>query len=292
MKKFIFIFLASVLFITSYSNVKATTTDYVNANGIHITDQEYKNLLSMAFNEEDIYLMSQEEFDNNKNNVGLETVTKVSYIKTVATEVPRASTMSNLDSKNNEVEIVYKDYYLTEEEMKEELLKDSLSSGLIKPNASSSSVVSTEYKKLTASITSFLGSEGWMYYRSKADLEWLKMPKATSEDKIRVHVTDGFMSERDTRYGVQIAVKDGKTETVNYNKDSSKWETNKSANEEILKPNLINGSVTKRRIYMYFDAFQYYPDNFDYFRAEAAYNHNTLFGSWDGWIVTTADLKL
>lgn len=39
------------------------------------------------------------------------------------------------------------------------------------------------------------------------------------------------------------------------------------------------------------DAYQYYPDNYDYFRAQAGYNHNTLTG-FDGWIITTADMNI
>lgn len=285
MKKFFVILLMIATFFVIETNVFAIGNEYVNANGIKISKKEYNNLLSMAFSEEDIYLMSQEEFDNNKDKVGIKTIKEVSYIKTVATKIPKKDGTNIL---NNDFDIIYKDYYLTEDQMKQELSRSVESNKLM---SDSSSTTETTYKKLTASITSFMGSEGWMYYRSRADLEWLKMPAITSQDKIRVHVTDGFMSERDTRYGVQIAKKNGKIETVNYKNDSSKWEIDKPENEEILNPNLINGSVTERRIYMYFDAFQYYPDNYYYFRAEAGYNHNTLTG-WDGWMVTTADLEI
>lgn len=292
MKKYLFITIAFLTFLTLNNNVKAEEIKYVNANGVQMTEQEYKNLQSMAFSEDDIYLMSQNEFDNNKGKIGINVVTKVSYIKTVAIAVPKTSSLNSINMLNSENEIIYKDYYLTKEEMDRELLLDSMNSSPIEPQAAASSVKETNYKKLTASIISFMGDQGVMNYRSKADLEWLKMPKYTSEDQIRVHVTDGFMPERSTRYGVQTAKIGNKFERVEYKNNSSKWKADKGDNEEILYTNLINGSASERRIYMYFDAFQYYPDHYDYYRAEAAYNHKTSLFDYDGWIFTTADLKL
>ena len=294
MRKILVICFIFSAFLNFSSNVSAISK-YINSNGIEMTEEEYNNLLSMAFTEEDIYLMTQDEFDNNRGKVGIKTVSTVSYVKTVAMAVPKSSSLNVMNLNSDNVEIIYRDYYLTEEQMEQELLNDSQMKypGLLVPT-SASSVVETSYKKLTASITTYMGSEGWMYYRSRADMEWLKMPKITSEDMIRVRVTDGFMSGRDKRYGKQIAVKNGNTETVTYKSDSSKWEDfDVKDYEEILKPNLINGpGVTERRIYMYFDAYQYYPDNYDYFRAEAAYNHYTLLNSWDGWIFTTAEISI
>lgn len=299
MKKIIIFSLIFIIFFVNQKIVNADTEFYTNINGIEMTQQEYNNLLSMAFTEQDIYLMTQEEFENNKNNIGIKTVAKVSYIKTVAISksnniLPKLNTLS----LNND-EIVYKNYYLTENQMKKELYLDSVLTNINSSSIyrASNSTIETTYKKLTASITSYLGDGGFMYYRSRADLKWLKMPKITSEDLISVKVTDGFMSDPNTRYGVQIAGDDGDIETVTYGKNSSKWEpkdyiNGPKENEEILKPNLINGlGINERRIYIYFDAYQYYPDNYDYFRAQAGYNHNTLTG-FDGWIITTADMNI
>lgn len=284
MKKFLIINFLIVSFFASTYTTHAK--ELINANGIKINEQEYNNLISMAFSDEDIYLMSEEEFNNNKDKIGIKTISNTSYIKTEAIIDKKLYNTNNI---NDETKIIYKDYYLTEEEMKQELLNDST----LKYNINSSSVIETTYKKLKASITTYKTDGGWINYRSRADLEWLKMPKVTSEDKIRVHVTDGFMGDEDTRYGAQINKINGKYETITYGKNSSKWEDVFEENEEILKPNLVNGTgVTERRIYMYFDAYQYYPDIYSYYRAEAGYNHKTSFNEYDGWLITTADMAL
>ncbi len=72
----------SLLFTTT---IKAEETENTITNyfGIEMTETEYNNLLNLGFSEDDIYLMDEDTYNNNKDLIGHVVSTNTTYYKTV-----------------------------------------------------------------------------------------------------------------------------------------------------------------------------------------------------------------
>lgn len=73
---------AFMMMIIGVSTVKAES-EYVNYNGIVMSEQEISNLKSLAFSDDEIFLMDLEEFNNNKNLTGEIVAVDKKYYKTI-----------------------------------------------------------------------------------------------------------------------------------------------------------------------------------------------------------------
>ena len=68
-KSYMYILLSLFIFAFCIGNVNAS--EYTNYYGINMTEQEYNNLLNLGFTEDEIYYMSEESFELNKDNVDI-----------------------------------------------------------------------------------------------------------------------------------------------------------------------------------------------------------------------------
>lgn len=149
-RKELYLFLTLLMFGICINNVKAL--DYENYFGITMTESQYNNLLNQGFDEEEIYYMSEDTFNENKDlNAQIVSVNSKFY-KSIYTDL------------NGNPQIVE----LTEEEY------DNESSTQMR------GYVQTEYKRMDAYIIQIDNT----YFRHKVTLNWRKMPVVRSYDII------------------------------------------------------------------------------------------------------------
>ena len=132
------------------NGVKAA--DYTNYFGIEMTNKQYNNLLNQGFQENEIYYMNEEVFNENKDlNASLEAVTTKFY-KTIYTD---------LNGKMQTVELTELEY----------------------ENESSNQTrgfVETSYKRMDAYISKIDNT----HFRYKVTVGWKQMPSVRSYDII------------------------------------------------------------------------------------------------------------
>lgn len=157
---FKFSFLLLILF--SFKNVFALEDDiYItNNNGVGITEERFLELMDAGYTIDDIYNMTQTEYDNaNTDNPDIAINTK--YYKT--------TTMTRYGTTSTTTEEVSKNEY-------------DNSSDNTNSNLRASGYVETSYKKLTASIIPSTEYSGKMTY--KVYMHWKTMPSVRSHDII------------------------------------------------------------------------------------------------------------
>lgn len=78
--------------------------EYVNYQGISMTEEEYNNLLNLGFTEDEIYYMGEETFEQNKNIQSSLEVVSEKYYKTVYTDLNGGTYSTELteDEYNNQ----------------------------------------------------------------------------------------------------------------------------------------------------------------------------------------------
>lgn len=141
----------------------AYASNYVNYRGIPMTEDEYNNLVNLGFTEDEIYYMSEETFNQNKDiESTLESVTE-KYYKTIYTD---------LNGGNHSVE-------LTEEEFNNQ------------SSVNTRGYVETSYKKLVTSMSRNSDNT----FRFKTTLNWKLFPAVRSYDIIGVgYYADAYIS--------------------------------------------------------------------------------------------------
>ena len=122
-------------------------TYYIENGNTQITEQEYNNLLNLAFTPNEIYRMGIEEFNANKDLEG----TIVSQATLDLSEFPQLS------------------------------LNPDVTCGCEGIGPRATGYCQTAYKKMTSYIVTLSG-----YYRYKVTLEWLQMPLKRSWDIIAI----------------------------------------------------------------------------------------------------------
>lgn len=94
-EKTLLIILSIFTFLTFSKNVNALETInnemYFNSNNVAMTEKQIGNLRNLGFTDNQIELMDQEEFDNNKDLNGEVLTETVKYYKTITIENPRVS---------------------------------------------------------------------------------------------------------------------------------------------------------------------------------------------------------
>ena len=97
-EKTLLIILSIFTFLTFSKNVNALETInnemYFNSNNVAMTEKQIGNLRNLGFTDNQIELMDQEEFDNNKDLNGEVLTETVKYYKTITIENPRVSLYS------------------------------------------------------------------------------------------------------------------------------------------------------------------------------------------------------
>lgn len=252
--------------------------NFINANGINISNADYERLSNLGFTANEINQMDIKEYEENISIDGKIISSKTLYIKT--TEY-FDSNLYSINSNFLPTKIEYE--YLSEYEYYKQL-NDSLSidtSG-INPNFASSVIDS--YKSLTIYIIET--SEG---YRVKNTVIWNKMPTIRTEDKIYFQINNTVKIKVSTRRGKQnwklCNGSDCYTGSQSYGANSSKWENTSSQQLLHLNPNLKsnewNGlklySVDEIDIYIYADIDKVDSGlNLILLQAYGYYEHNTI----------------
>lgn len=151
MKKVLFAILLFMLII----NVKA----YTNNNNIEITEEEYLNLLSVGFTENEINNLNYDLYLKYKDTEGIGLVTNEKYYKT--TNVEKNGITSSVTEEVTELEYLH---------------------GNDNAMITATGIIYTEYKKLITSLSKTSDD----IVTAKATLEWRKMPKKRSYDIIGI----------------------------------------------------------------------------------------------------------
>lgn len=163
---FLYLFIASLTFSICTEGVKAD--DYENYFGIEMTNTQYNNLLNQGFSEDEIYYMSEETFNNNKDLTASLAAVTSKYYKSIYTD---------LNGNPQTVEISKSEY-------------DNESSNQIR------GYVETTYKRMDAYITYINNS----YYRYKVTTGWKNMPSVRSYDIIGLAFEDNDVTFRDSTW--------------------------------------------------------------------------------------------
>ena len=151
MKKVLF----SLLLFLLITNVKA----YTNNNNIEITEEEYLNLLSVGFTENEIDNLELDLYQEYKDTTGIGLVTNEKYYKT--THVERNGITSSTTEEVTELEYLY---------------------GNDNTMITATGTIYTEYKKLITTLSKTSND----IVTGKVTLEWRNMPKKRSYDSIGI----------------------------------------------------------------------------------------------------------
>ena len=154
-KKCIYFIIAIFALTLSINSVNADV--YENYFGINMTSEQYNNLLNLGFSENEIYYMSEETFEINKDLNATLLTKNQTYYKTIYT-----------DLNGNP---------LTTEITKNEYENQS-------PMNARGTIV-TEYKTMVTTI-----SQNGNYFRYKVSLGWNNMPSTRSYDIIGIGFDD------------------------------------------------------------------------------------------------------
>lgn len=181
-RRMLYLFITLLVFGICTKNVKAL--EYENYFGITITNEQYNNLLNQGFNEEEIYYMNEDTFNENKDlNAELVSVNSKFY-KSIYTDL------------NGTAQLVE----LTEEEYENE------SSNQVR------GYVQTEYKRMDAYITKIDNTQ----FRYKVTVGWRNLPSVRSYDIIGVAFEGGSVTiPGDVYFNFTYCISDGSCRTSN-----------------------------------------------------------------------------
>lgn len=290
---------------------KLQAKSFTNSEGVYISEKEYKRLVSIGFNPEDIENMDSEEYNMNENLNGEVIGSEVKYLKKTSFEdnnsqniqalfnldTGKASSPSMLDNSTviNE--------YLTKEDFEDELKNDEAVKAVtvstsIKNLATRDTMKKhTEYKLLKLYLVKF----GKGKYRATSIMSWKKMPKNRGVDVLAMvpGYEDVFSISRTNRSAKQYytfkrpGYKTGHA-TIRYNKSSGVWDDTYGG--AAIKPNLKNDwyvknkqgifdevKVTKIKFKMYYDFNLNIPSNkytHDRISVSSAYSHRKTESSF------------
>lgn len=157
-KNHLIMYMLIAVYVYTLSFGVAYASNYVNYRGITMTNTEYNNLINLGFTEDEIYYMSEDVFNQNKNIVSTLEAVNEKYYKTIYADLNG-------------------DYYSTE------LTEDEYN------NQSSNNMrgyVETTYKKLVTTISRNSDNT----FRFKASLNWKQFPAVRSYDIIGIGFND------------------------------------------------------------------------------------------------------
>lgn len=197
--------------------VLAENTYYIDHGRIEITSQEYDNLLSLGFEEREIYGMSVDEFNANRNLTG-----EIIHEATLdLSEFPQLS----LNPDRN------------------------IGGGLV----NYSSIVGgttgeSAYKKLTVYIISINDGE---YYRYKTTLEWKQIPSRRSWDILAI----GYQSDK-LQLGISTTFTQEWCNLYSECDSSFTSNRYSLSNAEVVVFKLPSGTLSSLNSYMYYSVIR------------------------------------
>lgn len=243
-------------FITGYVSAEEITTSYVNSMGVSMTDAEIDTLQNLGFLENEIETMTQEIFDENKN-LDAELVSRnTNYYKTI-TYSPLSEEIK--DGRN----VLYYSEEISEYEYNHP-------ESAIEPYYSSTTeIVNTEYKQMSASISK-VGSN----YRYKNSLTWKKEPKYRSYDIISIgHTEDVSVISTTRTFNMSYMADDeelGICYPTTYN-IVSQWKSGPHGTAALIK--LPDAPSYDMDMYLYFDVQKRTSDTIYVLDAYGNYRH-------------------
>ena len=173
MKKILYIVGIASLMLFNTAVVNASNeVYYTNRENIEMTEEEYNNLLGLAFSEEQIERMDLEEFLANKDLHGEIIGTEEKLIETTVTIQNGIKTYSN--------RVISEDEYLQNASMQ-------IQQPTYSPNVSGYFYDGLSWTTVRA-LESFIVSVNDDYMRYKADLKWLQVPSDRYYDIIGVGI--------------------------------------------------------------------------------------------------------
>lgn len=174
-------FVSLFAFILSIGQISADV--YENYYGIEMNNQEYNNLINLGFSEDEIYYMSSETFEENKN-ADSTLVSKVGkYYKTIYTDL-------NGNSYSTEV-------------TKEEYDNQS--------TINTRGTYESEYKYIVTTL-----SQNGSMYRYKISISWEKMPSTRSYDIIGIGFDDDVYINSSVYFNYHTCNSSGNCGTYSY----------------------------------------------------------------------------
>lgn len=160
MKKTLYISFLILLMISLTKNVKADENIfYTNLYNIEMTEKEYNNLLELGFTENEIYHMSNQTFNDNKDIEAILESENLEYYKVTTITQNGITTTSS--------EIITKDEY-------------EIGSQGPQVRTSYEGTIQTDYKTMRTTISQLNSTQ----YRYKVTLTWKNMPSKRSYDII------------------------------------------------------------------------------------------------------------
>ena len=182
-KSYMYILLSLFIFAFCIGNVNAS--EYTNYYGINMTEQEYNNLLNLGFTEDEIYYMSEESFELNKDNTATLVSKNQKYYKTIYTD---------LNGSSYTTEITKAEY-------------DNQS--MIDPRGT----VNTTYKNIISTMSKLTST-----FRYKVSVAWNRIPSTRSYDIIGVGFGDDVSIATPVYFTYHYCYSDGSctNSTLNY----------------------------------------------------------------------------
>ena len=176
-----------------------------------MTEEEYNNLLNLGFTEDEIYYMSEESFELNKDTLATLVSKNQKYYKTIYTDLNGSSTSMEIT----------KDEYDTQ--------------SMIDPKGT----VNTEYKTIVSTMSKLTST-----FRYKVSVAWNRMPGTRSYDIIGVGFEDPVSIATPVYFTYRYCYSDGSctNSTLNYGKKS--LSTGGSAIYKLPSDNIVGLSST------------------------------------------------
>lgn len=179
-----------VMFVSVFTHVNADSVETItNSNGVSITMENYEKLLSLGFLDQEIDILTNEEYD------------EFSQMEIIH---------SNVDSYYIETEHFVEDDVVVDsidteiaEEDLEQAIEESISLDEAYQNATT--YRTTEYKKMTVTGTYFRNADTMGEFFVKVNLEWRKEPRRRLEDVIGIAFSDNIQMKSEYIDGAQYA---------------------------------------------------------------------------------------
>lgn len=272
-KNILFTLILAFVTFTSFQNVNAMEkieeNQYINVNGIIMSEQQINNLKGLGFTDDQINKMTQDEFDNNKDIEAEVVAETTKYYKTIIVHDNSASEFS--------VKAIGSDIpYSYTEEVTEEEYNNSSDTSLIMPYGLTNGYTETNYKKMTTTISYISSSNN---YRYKNDLVWKTIPSTRSYDIIAIGIDSTVSVDPNSTYFQQnIDIYNDFNGTCRYTYDTSGvWSASSRGYARTFKiPDnslSLNGYVGGLSSYMYFNVQKLTSNTIYVLNAYGSYKH-------------------
>ena len=183
---YVIISLFSFAFIGEYVNAD----EYENYFGLKMTNEQYNNLLNLGFDENEIYYMNEETFEQNKDIESTLVMKNNKYYKTIYT---------NLNGNSYSTEITKEEYE---------------NQNMMEPRGT----INTEYKNMVSTMSRLTNT-----FRYKVTVNWNKIPSTKSYDIIGVGFSGNISITGGVYYSHTYANSSGEriSSTIHYGKKST-----------------------------------------------------------------------